>query len=55
MDFTLHFLEYKSVDLKLFIKNESKMGKEIRFIFDDRKDSKDFWETNKIIIERYCK
>lgn len=52
MGFTACHLEYKSIDLKLFIKGQRKTDT-IEFTFDDKKGENDFWDLHKKTIKRH--
>lgn len=55
MGFTQYYLEYKNIELRLYLKDGDKPEKTISFAFDDRRGEADFWEANKSIIDRYHK
>ncbi len=55
MGFTEYYLEYKNIEVSIFLKNGDKQEKTLSFVFDDRRGEAEFWEVNRTILDRYRK
>ena len=53
MQFSAYYVEYKSVDLKIFIKDGAKVLSTIQYSFDERRKLVDFWDSSRAAIERF--